>query len=194
MFTGIIENLGTLQKIEEKGTNKEFWVQSTIAHELKIDQSLAHNGVCLTVVEIQDDIYKVVAIQETLIKSQIGSLKVGDKINLERSLSANGRIDGHFVQGHVDTVGKILNIEDKSGSWLYTVGFPSEFDKLMVSKGSICMNGISLTVIKEKPNEFQVAIIPYTFNHTNLQYLQKDSLINLEFDILGKYIQNFLPK
>ncbi|PIQ21213.1 MAG: riboflavin synthase, partial [Cytophagales bacterium CG18_big_fil_WC_8_21_14_2_50_42_9] len=167
MFTGIIEAQGTVNDIKQEGTNKHFRLTSPFTSELKIDQSLAHNGVCLTVVQIQGDTYDVTAIDETLKKTNLGSLQIGDTINLERCMPANGRFDGHVVQGHVDQTARCLEVQDQDGSWLYTFQYEAGMGNITVEKGSICINGISLTVVNSADNQFSVAIIPYTYEHTN---------------------------
>lgn len=195
MFTGIIEDLGKVIKIESEGTNLHFWVQSSFTNELKIDQSVAHNGVCLTVVEISNDQYKVTAIDETLKKTNLGTLEVGQKVNLERCMRLNERLDGHIVQGHVDQTAKLVSIENENGSYLLTFHYDEQKSgNVTVEKGSICVNGISLTVVNSKPSEFSVAIIPYTWEHTNLHELSIGNTVNLEFDIIGKYVQRLMRK
>lgn len=188
MFTGIIEALAQVKDVTVHGTNKTFWLASPIAHEFKIDQSIAHNGVCLTVEDVHNDHYKVTAVRETLLKTSMNEWKTGDFVNLERSLLPNSRLDGHFVQGHVDGIGRCKKLKDKEGSWEITFEFSKHFAPLMIEKGSICVNGISLTAFEVKKNSFKVAIIPYTWQHTNLQYLKEDDAVNLEFDLIGKYI------
>ncbi|HVI47422.1 MAG TPA: riboflavin synthase [Chitinophaga sp.] len=188
MFTGIIETLGEVIATRQEGGNLVITVQSAITGELKVDQSVAHNGVCLTVTNISGNTYQTVAVAETLQKTNIGQLATGRKINLERAMVFNGRIDGHLVQGHVDSTGVCLSREEQDGSWLYRFSYPEEFAGLIVEKGSICMNGISLTVFNVTDSEFSVAIIPYTFEHTNVSEIHPDDEINLEFDILGKYV------
>ena len=191
MFTGIIESLGIVENISLSGTNKEFTISSSISNELKIDQSLAHNGVCLTVTAIENGRHQVTAIDETLQRSNLGHLKVGQSINLERAMSGLSRFDGHLVQGHVDTVGSVTEVIDKDGSWIFTFNFPEENEHLLVDKGSVCVNGVSLTVNNPTHNTFQVAIIPYTFEHTTFNHLNPGDSVNLEFDILGKYIARY---
>lgn len=193
MFTGIIENTGTIVSITEVGTNLEFWIKSEISKELKIDQSVAHNGICLTVTEIVGDTYKVVAIDETRSKTNISAWVDGSRTNLERCMPANGRFDGHIVQGHVDCTAELINLENKDGSYLLTFSFPAE-KGTVVEKGSVCVNGISLTVVNAKVSEFSVAIIPYTWEHTNLSELEIGSKVNIEFDIVGKYIAAMMGK
>lgn len=188
MFTGIIETLGTVAALETSGTNISYWIQSNITEQLKIDQSVSHNGVCLTVEEINADEYKVTAIQETLSKTTLGSWKVGDLVNLERCLTPSGRLDGHFVQGHVDTTATCIQKTDQDGSWLFRFEFPEKFAPLIIEKGSISLNGISLTIFDISLNQFSVAIIPYTIEHTNLKQLEPGGLVNLEFDLVGKYV------
>lgn len=188
MFTGIIEATGTVEKIIQTGTNKTFWINSLISKELKVDQSLAHNGVCLTVEEVNGSSHRVTAIQETLEKSNLDTWKINDKVNIERCLSFNGRLDGHMVQGHVDTTGTCIKAEEQNGSWLYQFQFPKAFASLLVEKGSISLNGISLTIFNVTDDSFCVAIIPYTYEHTNMQDVTTGSVVNLEFDIIGKYV------
>lgn len=188
MFTGIIEALGQVKEISINGTNKSFWLESPLTAELKIDQSVAHNGVCLTVEEIRDCQYKVTAVQETLKKTALDKWVTGNYINLERSLLPSNRLDGHIVQGHVDSIGTCVQIEDKQGSWVFTFSFPEEFAPLVIEKGSISLNGTSLTIFNVTKTTFEIAIIPYTYEHTTIQYLKKGDLVNLEFDIVGKFI------
>ena len=188
MFTGIIENIGTITDIEITGNNYTFWIESPISHELKIDQSIAHNGICLTVEEVILQKHRVTAIHETIIKTNLQHLQKGALVNLERCMQLNGRLDGHIVQGHVDTIAKCINIIDKTGSWEYQFSINDEFANLMIEKGSITLNGISLTIFDVTKNSFRVAIIPYTYLHTNMQHLQIEDLVNIEFDIIGKYI------
>lgn len=195
MFTGIIEDLGRIEKIESEGTNLHFWVSSSFTNELKIDQSVAHNGVCLTVVEISNDQYKVTAIDETLKKTNLGSLEVGKKVNLERCVRLNERLDGHIVQGHVDQTAVLTSIENENGSYLLSFQYDEEKSgNVTVEKGSICVNGISLTVVNSAVGQFSVAIIPYTWEHTNLHELAIGNTVNLEFDIIGKYVQRLMNK
>lgn len=186
MFTGIIECLGKVVALQKEQSNLHITISSAISSELKIDQSVSHNGVCLTVVEIHDDKHIVTAIDETLIKTNLQDWKIGDLINLERCLQANARLDGHIVQGHVDTTAICTSMEDKTGSWIFT--FEYEPNLITVEKGSICVNGVSLTVVNSKEHSFSVAIIPYTFEHTSFQSIEIGSKVNLEFDIVGKYI------
>ena len=193
MFTGIIESLGVVKNITKKGTNIDLTLTCDFINEIKIDQSISHNGVCLTVVDIKDNTYTVTAIEETLKKSNINEIAIGDKINLERAMKLGDRLDGHIVQGHVDQVGKIISIDEENGSWVYT--FQYEADKnITVEKGSVCVNGTSLTVINSKHGQFSVALIPYTYHHTNFHALAIGSKVNLEFDILGKYISELYNK
>ena len=191
MFTGIIEDLGLVNSIERTGTNLTLNVSSAISSELKVDQSISHNGVCLTVESLDENSHSLTAIKETLDKTNLSELKVGDTVNLERCLLVNSRLDGHMVQGHVDGVGKLLNIEEMEGSWKLTFKYDSSFAHLMVEKGSICVNGVSLTAFNVELESFSVAIIPYTWEHTNLSKLSIGSSVNLEFDILGKYAARF---
>lgn len=188
MFTGIIESVGLVNEIIENGTNKTFWISSSVSRELKVDQSVAHSGVCLTVEEVDGNRHRVTAIQETLEKSNLNTWSVHEKVNIERCLQFNGRLDGHMVQGHVDTTGICTAVEAQNGSWLYEFQFPESFASLIVEKGSISLNGISLTIFNVGTNSFNVAIIPYTYDHTNMQDIQKGSRVNLEFDIIGKYV------
>ena len=188
MFTGIIETMGTITHIEREGGNVHFSLSSNITHELKIDQSLAHNGVCLTVVAIEGNDYTVTAIQETLDKTALKQWAVGDKINLERAMRLGDRLDGHLVQGHVDEVATCTSIEDQNGSWLYGFSYNKDSKNITIEKGSICVNGTSLTVVGSTSNSFGVAIIPYTYKHTVFHQLQKGDLVNIEFDMVGKYI------
>jgi riboflavin synthase len=192
MFTGIIEQLGHITAIQKEGENIHFTVKSHFTNELKVDQSVAHNGTCLTVVSINDDEYTVTAIHETLEKTNLGEWKVGTKVNLERCMQMNGRLDGHIVQGHVDTTAICTNIEDQNGSWKYTFQYTT--DQVTVEKGSITVNGVSLTVVDSKENQFSVCIIPYTYEHTNFHQLKVGDKINLEFDIIGKYVAKMMGK
>ena len=192
MFTGIIEDLGILKKIEKDGGNINLYFKSKLTKELKIDQSLSHNGVCLTVVSIVNDIYKVTAVKETLKKSSLGELKVGSIVNLERAMKSNARLDGHYVQGHVDQIGKCLNIKETGGSWYYEFEYDKTSSNITIEKGSIAVNGVSLTVVDSKLDSFSVAIIPYTYNNTNFKKIQKGDIVNIEFDMIGKYISKLL--
>lgn len=192
MFTGIIETLGKVIKVEREQSNVHFFIQSSISNELKIDQSVSHNGVCLTVVGLEDQIHQVTAIQETLQKSTLGSLQVNDLVNIERCTAANGRFDGHIVQGHVDQTAVCIAKEDQKGSWLFTFEYEPNLQNITVEKGSVTVNGISLTVVNSKNNQFSVAIIPYTIEHTNLQHTEVGSSVNLEFDIIGKYVSKIM--
>lgn len=188
MFTGIIEAFGTVEKMEQEQGNLHLSLASDLAPELKIDQSLAHNGVCLTVVAKTPTSYTVTAIQETLNKTNLGALQVGAKVNLERAMQMNARLDGHLVQGHVDVVGVCTEARETEGSWLFSFEYPETVDYVSIEKGSITVNGVSLTVVNSGKNTFSVAIIPYTYEHTNFHQLQKGSPVNLEFDLIGKYI------
>ena len=188
MFTGIIEATGIIKKISSSGSNKTFWVESNISHELKIDQSVSHNGVCLTVESVSDNIHTVTAIEETLKKTNLGSLQENSLLNLERCMILNGRLDGHIVQGHVDGTAQCLSVTEKDGSWEYEFGFHKDFAPLIIEKGSACVNGISLTVFDVKTDRFKVAIIPYTYKHTNIHQIQAWDTVNMEFDVIGKYI------
>lgn len=188
MFTGIIETTGTIEKIIASGTNKTFWIKSSISSELKVDQSVSHNGVCLTVEAVNADVYQLTAIEETLLKTNLNNWKEGDTINIERCLQMNGRLDGHIVQGHVDTTATCILAEEKDGSWEYNFNIDKQFASLIIEKGSISLNGISLTIFNVKEDGFSVAIIPYTYTHTNMQYLKKGDTVNIEFDMIGKYV------
>src|ERR1044071_4578786 len=192
MFTGIIETFGTVEDIQTEGSNKTFRIASAIAHELKIDQSVSHNGVCLTVTKAEGGSYWTTAIYETLVRSNLGHLKKGDRVNLERCMIANGRFDGHVVQGHVDQTGKVRSIVDQQGSWLFEFEYDPSQGNVTVEKGSIAVNGISLTCFNSKADSFTVAIIPYTFEHTNIGQLKVGDTVNLEFDIIGKYVKRLL--
>jgi len=192
MFTGIIECLGKIEDISMEGTNKTFKISSPISHELKIDQSVAHDGVCLTVTEANPNYHWVTAIDETLQKTMLNTWQIGSVINLERCLKIGDRLDGHWVQGHVDTTGICKNVKDENGSWKYTIEYATDGQFKTVPKGSITLNGISLTVVDSEPGLFSVAIIPYTYEHTSMQYLQPGTLVNLEFDIIGKWVKAWM--
>ncbi|OJV27020.1 MAG: riboflavin synthase subunit alpha [Bacteroidetes bacterium 37-13] len=188
MFTGIIEATGKVEKLETESGNLHITVSSPISHELKIDQSISHNGVCLTVVACNAQQHTVTAIAETLRKTNLGELKVGDIVNLERCMVLNARLDGHIVQGHVDQTAKCINIVEENGSWIFQFEYEPSPQNLVVEKGSVCINGISLTAFDVLDDVFKVAIIPYTFEHTNMKYLSEESFVNIEFDIIGKYV------
>ena len=192
MFTGIIEATGKVDAVTGQGSGKVFWISSTISAMLKPDQSLSHNGACLTVEEVAGNQHRVTAIDETLSKTDLAYWRVGDTVNLERCLQLNGRLDGHLVQGHVDTTGSCVGISSKNGSFDYRFSFPPQFASLVIEKGSICINGISLTCYNVTESEFTVSIIPYTYEHTNISFVEKGSIVNLEFDLIGKYIQRSL--
>ena len=193
MFTGIIETTGLVAGVESEGTNLTFRIESSLTPELKIDQSVSHNGVCLTVTNIMDNSYTVTAVDETLRKTNVGQLKSGDRVNLERCMPATGRFDGHIVQGHVDQTAVCTNIQDMDGSWLYDFQYDTTADRnVTVEKGSICINGVSLTVFNSEDDRFRVTIIPYTYEHTNFRNLNVGDVVNLEFDIVGKYIKKML--
>ncbi|MCG2615816.1 riboflavin synthase [Terrimonas sp. NA20] len=192
MFTGIVEATGRIKEITHNGTNSTFWVESPLSPEFKIDQSVSHSGVCLTVEEVKDGMHRVTAISETLEKTNLNNWVSNSIVNIERCLPFNGRLDGHFVQGHVDTTGTCVAKTDKQGSWEFDIEFPREFAALVIEKGSISLNGISLTVFNVKENRFTVAIIPYTYTHTDICDVKTGSVVNLEFDILGKYIQRHI--
>jgi len=191
MFTGIIRSLGSIQKIEQEGANYHFTIESPISRELKIDESVSHNGVCLTVVSQEADTYTVTAILETLERSNLGKLSVNDNINLERAMLANARLDGHIVQGHVDTTAQCISVKEADGSWYYSFRYTPTDELLLVDKGSICINGVSLTVVEPVNDTFSVAIIPFTYEHTTFKTLKAGDTVNLEFDILGKYIAKY---
>jgi len=192
MFTGIIEHTGRIEEVIINGTNKTFWIASPVSQELKIDQSVSHNGVCLTVDALKDGMHRVTAIEETLKKTNLGHWMQGNEVNLERCLQMNGRIDGHMVQGHVDTTAKCIAKKTLQGSWEFSFSFDAAYAQLVIEKGSIAINGISLTIFNVSKNEFTVAIIPYTFEHTNMKHVQEQSLVNIEFDMVGKYINRHL--
>lgn len=188
MFTGIIETLGTIKEIKHEKDNIHVTIEADITNELKIDQSVAHNGICLTVVAIKDSTYTVTAIDETIQKTNLGEWQKDDLINLERAMKLGDRLDGHIVQGHVDQTGNCIAIEETNGSWLYTFEYDDKLNNLTIEKGSITVNGVSLTVVNSKKNQFSVAIIPYTHEHTNFKNFKTGSKINLEFDVIGKYV------
>jgi riboflavin synthase len=188
MFTGIIESLGKVSEAQARGTNRTFWIESSLSGELKVDQSISHNGVCLTVEELREGAHRVTAIEETLQKTNLESWQPGHLVNLERCLVMNGRLDGHIVQGHVDTTAVCTERKDLNGSWEFRFEFQKKFAPLVIEKGSICLNGISLTIFNVKRSRFDVAIIPYTFEHTNIQSILPGHLVNLEFDMIGKYV------
>ena len=189
MFTGIIEGLVTVNKLEKDGGNLHITMRTPITNELKIDQSVAHNGVCLTIVNIKGDTYTVTAIQETLDKSNLGLIKENDAVNIERAMKLGDRLDGHIVQGHVDETAKCTNISEENGSWLFTFEYNGSLDNITIEKGSITVNGVSLTVVNSQLNSFSVAIIPYTYNNTNFKNIKIGDSVNLEFDVIGKYIK-----
>lgn len=188
MFTGIIESLGAIKLLEKDKDNLHITITSSLTNELKIDQSVAHNGVCLTVVGIENEEYTVTAIRETIEKTNLGDWKTGDIVNLERAMQLGARLDGHIVQGHVDQIGICKNIENANGSWYYTFEYNENLSNITIEKGSITVNGVSLTVVNSKKNEFSVAIIPYTYEHTNFKSFVVGTKINLEFDVIGKYV------
>lgn len=191
MFTGIIEGMGKVISLNPENGNLNITLECAFSDSLKIDQSVSHNGVCLTVVEVTGIKYRVTAISETLRKSNLGLLKVDELINLERSMVMNGRIDGHIVQGHIDATGVCTHVEDQNGSWMYHFEYDDE-SSVTVEKGSVCVNGVSLTVVNSGTNNFSVAIIPYTLEHTNFKNIKKDAVVNLEFDVIGKYVAKIL--
>lgn len=188
MFTGIVESIGTVRNITAEGTNKSFWIESILTTELSIDQSVSHQGVCLTVDQIKDGQYRVTAIDETLKKTNLNEWKEGDKVNLERCMIMNGRLDGHVVQGHVDTTAVCIAKEEKNGSTEFSFQFPTQYAGLVIEKGSISVNGTSLTLFNITNDTFTVAIIPYTFEHTSISEVEVGTKVNIEFDIIGKYI------
>lgn len=192
MFTGIIETLGIIKDIQKEGDNLHITIASSITNELKIDQSVSHNGVCLTVVAISDDEYTVTAIKETILKTNLAEWKVGNIVNLERAMKLGDRLDGHIVQGHVDQIGECISIEEANGSWYFTFNYDRKLNNITIEKGSITINGVSLTVLDSKQDEFSVAIIPYTFEHTNFKNFTIGTKINLEFDVIGKYVTRLI--
>ena len=192
MFTGIIEAIGRISSISKTGSNKTFRISSSLTTQLRVDQSLSHDGVCLTVEAVSPDDYQVTAIQETLEKSNLGGWKEGGNVNLERCLQINGRLDGHMVQGHVDTTAVCINRRNEDGSWVFGFEFPESFRNLIIEKGSVAVNGISLTCFDVSDNAFSVAIIPYTFENTNIRDLQPGSRVNIEFDLIGKYVERMI--
>ena len=192
MFTGIIETLGIVRDIVTEGTNVHFTIESAVSSQLKIDQSIAHNGVCLTVVAQEGKTHTVTAIKETMDRSNLGNWELGTLVNLERAMLANARLDGHIVQGHVDGMGSCVEVKKEEGSWYYTFRYQPTKEHILVDKGSICINGVSLTVVNPKENLFSVAIIPYTYEHTNFKHIKIGDTINLEFDVIGKYIAKYM--
>ncbi|WP_278638170.1 riboflavin synthase [Capnocytophaga sputigena] len=194
MFTGIIEEIGKIVRIEREQANLHLYVKSSFTNELKIDQSVAHNGVCLTVVAIDGDVYQVTAIAETLAKTHLGNLQVGDAVNLERGMLLNTRLDGHIVQGHTDQTGTCSAIQEEAGSTRFTFEYDPSTGNVVIEKGSITVNGVSLTVVDATRDSFSVAVIPYTLAHTNLQHLQIGSIVNLEFDVIGKYVARLMQR
>ncbi|MEC8702681.1 MAG: riboflavin synthase [Bacteroidota bacterium] len=192
MFTGIIESVAVVEKVEKKGKNIELKLSSNLSSKLRVDESLSHNGVCLTITSCDENFYCVTIIDESLKKSTFSNIKVGSEINLERSLVINGRLDGHIVQGHVDDIGLCIKKVDQENSWLYTFEFSEKYSNLIIEKGSICVNGVSLTCFDVSDNKFTVAIIPHTYENTNFKFLKEGEAVNLEFDILGKYIKKIL--
>lgn len=194
MFTGIIEDLGIVEALEQENTNLHLTIKSKLASELKIDQSVSHNGVCLTVIDLSASSYTVTAIKETLEKTNLNSLKVGDRVNLERGLKLGDRLDGHMVQGHVDQVGTCINVDAQNGSWVYTFEYNPKLGNITIEKGSVTVNGVSLTVVNSKDNGFSVAIIPYTYEHTNFHTFEEGTVVNLEFDVIGKYVSRLHTK
>lgn len=189
MFTGIIEDLGIVTKLEKEQENLHLTMRSKITNELKIDQSVSHNGICLTVVQIEDDTYTVTAIKETLDKTNLSEVKTGDQVNIERAMKLGDRLDGHIVQGHVDQIATCKSIEVVNGSWVFTFEYDTSLNNITIEKGSITVNGVSLTVVNSKRNMFSVAIIPYTYEHTNFNTFKEGTTVNLEFDVVGKYIK-----
>lgn len=189
MFTGIIESIGVITHLKKEQDNLRITVKSNLTPELKIDQSVSHNGICLTVVDVQNDEYSITAIKETIDKTNIKSLEINSEVNLERAMKLGDRLDGHIVQGHVDQIASCLSVNETSGSWVFTFEYDETLNNITIEKGSITINGVSLTVVNSKTNEFSVAIIPYTFEHTNFKNIIVDTVVNLEFDIVGKYIR-----
>ena len=194
MFTGIIEDLGVVESLEQEQTNLHLTIKSILASALKIDQSVSHNGVCLTVVDLTPSTYTVTAIKETLDKTNLNGLKIGDVVNLERGLKLGARLDGHMVQGHVDQVGECIGIETQDGSWVYSFEYDEALGNVTIEKGSVTVNGVSLTVVNSKNNGFSVAIIPYTHEHTNFHTFEVGTVVNLEFDVIGKYVTRLYTK
>ncbi|MCP9199240.1 riboflavin synthase [Gramella sp. GC03-9] len=189
MFTGIVEEIGKITRISKSGNNLDIWVQARLTPELKIDQSVAHNGVCLTVVSLTDTQYKVTAVKETLEKTNLGNLKTGSQVNLERGMKLGDRLDGHIVQGHVDQTAKCTRVQEVDGSWEFSFEYDADLNNITIEKGSITINGVSLTVVNSKRNSFSVAIIPYTYAHTTFKKLKEGDTVNLEFDVIGKYVK-----
>ena len=194
MFSGIIETIGKVAYLKKEQSNLHLTIHSSFTKELKIDQSIAHNGVCLTVVSIEDDAYTVTAIDETLRKTNLGLLQKGDSVNLERCIKAGDRLDGHIVQGHVDQTGTCTSVIENEGSWIFNFEYDPSFQNITVEKGSVCVNGVSLTVVNSQEHSFSVCIIPYTFEHTNFHSIRNGTTVNLEFDILGKYISKLMKR
>ncbi len=192
MFTGIIEASGMIHSVEKQGTNVTFWIVSSLSAELKVDQSVSHDGVCLTAEEMKEGMHRVTAINETLKKTNLSTWQKGTPVNLERCITMNGRIDGHIVQGHVDTTATCIEKKDADGSWEFRFQFPPEFATLIINKGSVSINGISLTLFNADVDSFSVAIIPYTYTHTNIQQVKEGSTVNIEFDMIGKYVNRML--
>lgn len=188
MFTGIIETLGSVKEVISSDSNKTFWVESSISSQLKTDQSVSHNGVCLTVEVIKDNMHRITAVKETLQKTNLNEWQTGKLVNLERCIQLNDRLDGHIVQGHIDTTGTCIKRKETDGSWQFAFEFPQKFADLVIEKGSICVNGISLTAFNVKRKSFTVAIVPYTFENTNIKEVKKGDKVNLEFDVIGKYL------
>lgn len=193
MFTGIVKGLGKIKEVSQNGTNQTFHIEAAFEEPIQVDQSIAHDGVCLTVEDIsqqtdQQAQYQVTAVQETLEKTNLGTWKVGHEVNLELCMRMGDRLDGHFVQGHVDTTGMVKKVETRAGSWMYAISFPPTFSHLLVDKGSVTVNGVSLTVVHAGADFFSITIIPFTFEHTNFKHLREGDTVNLEFDVLGKYI------
>ena len=192
MFTGIIETIGEIANLQTQGENLHIEVKTSLASEVKIDQSISHNGICLTVVEATEDSYIVTAIKETLDKTNLGELKMGDQVNLERAMQLGDRLDGHIVQGHIDQIGICTEIKEADGSWYFSFSYDPLLSNITIEKGSITINGVSLTVVNSKENEFSVAIIPYTYQHTNFNQLKNGARVNLEFDVVGKYVKRLM--
>lgn len=193
MFTGIVEEVGEVVAVAAAGSNRDFVIKARMAEELRVDQSVSHNGVCLTVTHVEDDRYSVTAVEETLVRSNIAAWELGSRVNLERSLRVGDRLDGHMVQGHVDTTVTCLSVDERDGSWIFSFTLPDQAH-LLVHKGSICLNGVSLTIAELSADRFNVAIIPYTFEHTNFNKLQAGDSVNVEYDVLGKYVQRMMAR
>lgn len=194
MFTGIIETIGKIKRLQPENNNLHIEVESDLAQQVKIDQSISHNGICLTVVAVTENTYTVTAIKETLLKTNLGNLTIGSLVNLERAMKLGDRLDGHLVQGHVDQTGQCINVKEEAGSWYYTFKYDTDKENITIEKGSITVNGVSLTVVDSKDDEFSVAIIPYTYENTNFYTFTKGTMVNLEFDVVGKYLKKMMDR